>query len=262
MPKLSASYSGALHALIEGDAVSIDAVEFGPWFSPKQITAIRKKLPELEFYFHGSNLFSDLRFRRLRVMRFRRYLECTQSKWLSIHIELLPRLIFTLSNKFNLHLPPPDPERAQDWFISAVETIKQHFEVPIILENLASLPAKKYHYAAKPANIKAIVATTQSGFLLDIAHARLAADYQGRDVLDFISSLPLNHIKQIHVSGIRRRDEYFWDAHEEMGEEDYAILKWVLQRAKPDVITLEYFRNRQPLRDQLGQLREILAQCE
>jgi uncharacterized protein (UPF0276 family) len=49
------------------------------------------------------------------------------------------------------------------------------------------------------------------------------------------------------------------DAHEPLSDRDYALLEHVLARTQPEVVTLEYIREREALREQLCRLRSILS---
>ncbi len=175
-----------------------------------------------------------------------------------LHIELLPLLVYRLGSRFGLNLPPPKPERARSKLVNQITGIQDALDVPIILENLASLPAKKYAYAASPATIREIVVGTGSGLLLDLAHAWVAASNQAMKDEQYLEKLPLEQVKQIHISGPRKQRDHLQDAHESLSEEDYALLDWTLQRTSPQIVTLEYIREPQALRQQLWQLREII----
>jgi hypothetical protein len=79
------------------------------------------------------------------------------------------------------------------------------------------------------------------GLLLDLAHARIAAHNRGEDVCAYLSALPLERVREIHVCGPGPdRSGVLQDEHQEMGEEDYALLDWTLERTHPLVVTLEY----------------------
>ena len=99
---------------------------------------------------------------------------------------------------------------------------------------------------------------TNCGFVLDTGHARVSAAALGMDVHDYLSSLPLNRVMQVHVSGPRIRNGGLVDAHESLQEIDYALLDFVLARTQPQVVTLEYIRQRDVLQEQLFRLRETL----
>jgi hypothetical protein len=79
------------------------------------------------------------------------------------------------------------------------------------------------------------------------------------DVYDYLSCLPLDRVVQIHVSGPRVRNDRLADVHEPLQEIDYAVLDFVLARTHPQVVTLEYIRERDVLREQLFRLGGVLG---
>jgi uncharacterized protein (UPF0276 family) len=259
MTLLTANYSISLAKLIHSKDAPVDGIEVGPWFTPEKIKSLQQELSEWPFQFHASSFMTRYQYRRGALERLNEYLACTQSQWISLHIELLPVFVYVLSARIGLHLPPLKIKRAINNFVRLLSEIKNRVEIPIILENLPSLPLEKYAYAADPSLITEIVNTTNSGFLLDIPHARVAASHRRMSVENYLEKLPLKQTIQIHVSGARDKDGYLHDTHEVMQDEDYAILKWVLGRSKPKVVTLEYFRELGKLQEQLLKLREILA---
>ena len=84
-----------------------------------------------------------------------------------------------------------------------------------------------------------------AGVMLDLAHLRVTAYHLGVDARAFARSLPLHAVRELHVSGpafvagLGLRDE-----HQEMAEEDYALLAWVLARTEVDIVTLEFPKTR------------------
>ena len=53
-------------------------------------------------------------------------------------------------------------------------------------------------------------------------------------------ALPLDRVREIHVSGTKVRSEGLRDAHVELTEEDYLDLKGLLERTNPEIVTIEY----------------------
>ncbi len=259
MPLLTVNYSEPLVSLVKEGFDSFDGIEIGPWFPPEEITGFRQLFSGMPFYFHASSVMTPMRKDRHFPERLKEYLACTESPWLSYHIELLPLHIFRLSH-LGLRLPPPEAGKITRQFIDTLARVREIAGLPIVLENLHSIRGKRYDYAASPEVITEIVKETDSGFLLDIAHARVAAEYQGQEVHAYIERLPLDRLAQIHVSGVRVRYGRIHDAHESMGEEDYQLLQWVLGIRSPQVVTLEYFREKESLREQLLRLKEMLAE--
>ena len=145
-------------------------------------------------------------------------------------------------------------------FIQALDRVQAAFDLPLILENLPSLPRMEYQYNADPAVIAEVVERADSGFLLDLAHARAAAAFQGVDIYAYLENLPLSRTAQLHLSGVREKNGNLYDAHEVLEEIDYQLLQWVLARCQPQVVTLEYFREQEPLQEMLGRLGNIVVE--
>jgi len=257
--QLTTNYSAALAELIHANEALVDGIEIGPWFTPQKIGQLQQEFPEWRFYFHAGGLMWRYRSMSGALDRLREYLSRFQDPWVSLHIELLPLHVYRLSSRLGLNLPPPKPESAKDKILERLSLVKEALDTPIILENLASLPAQKYAYAALPATIREIIESTGCGLLLDLAHARVAASYQGMEVERYLEKLPLERVKQIHISGARVQRGFLCDAHEALGAEDYTLLKWALERTQPQIVTLEYTRETEALRKQLRKLREITA---
>lgn len=260
MMKLSANLSQALIELIQNDLVALDAVEVGPWYSIKQIQQFQARLPEWAFYFHPGNVIMQASLIPGTTQQLKRYLQYTQSPWASCHISLLMPGYIRLALQFGWYLPSPNITKASQRFIRQVAKLKSKIDVPIILENMPSPPDKNKRYAfnSEPALINDIIEQTDCAMLLDIAHARIAAAMRGIDVYDYLTALPLHRVIQIHISGSRKIDGYLQDTHEPLEEIDYTILEWVFERTKPQIITLEYFKAREPLREQLLRLHKVM----
>ncbi len=155
-------------------------------------------------------------------------------------------------------MPRPNLERATRRFIQQVKRLERSVSVPVILENIEPLPFAGYDFEVRTERISQVLEKTGCGFLLDIGHARISAATLGVDVYDYLRGLPLKRVIQVHVSGPRLRAGRLVDAHEPLQEIDYALLDFVLEQARPQVVTLEYIRERESLREQLFQLRSIL----
>jgi uncharacterized protein (UPF0276 family) len=261
MIQLTANLSDALLDLFQSDgahvsAALVDAVEVGPWFSLAQIHRFQSQLPGWQFYFHAGNAVMALGTAR----RLKAYLRATAGPWTSCHLSLLRPGYIWLALRWGWYLPSPNVPRAVDRFVRRVAALARAVDLPILLENMPAPPDEKGRYAfdADPDIINEILARTGCHLLLDLAHARVAAAGQGLDVHDYLALLPLDKVLQIHVSGPGMRDGHLRDLHEPLQEVDYALLDWVLARTRPQVVTLEYFKERQPLHEQLTRLRGML----
>lgn len=128
-------------------------------------------------------------------------------------------------------------------FLETVQIYQANFQTPLIIENFPYYSfAYEYRIGSDPEFISELCTATNCGFLLDISHARVTADFFKMDVLRYLDLLPLHVTKEIHVSGTLRfeGEGFLWDAHTELEQFDYDLLAYVLKKANPDVITIEY----------------------
>jgi uncharacterized protein (UPF0276 family) len=257
MTQLSVNYSEGLLELIQDGLAPIQAIEFGPWLQPERIASLRHELPSLTFHFHHSNLIGRLQWDPKAIHRLHAYLSCTDCPWISAHIALLPSIITLLALELKLYLPLPSPDAAALRFIDRAIWLQRHVALPLILENMPTFPTQRYAHEVDPCRIRQILDETGAGFLLDLAHARIAAGVFHWDVHEYLERLPLERTVEIHVSGLRQRKGVLYDAHEPMEEEDYRLLEWALERTRPEVVTLEYFRDKGKLEEQLGRLAAL-----
>lgn len=110
----------------------------------------------------------------------------------------------------------------------------------------------------EPALIAELVEATGADLLLDLAHAQVSASRLGYALESYLQRLPLERVRQLHISGPRHDGTTLFDAHEPLREADYTLLAWVLNETDPAVLTLEYGKDENALLDQVRRLRQQL----
>jgi len=103
-----------------------------------------------------------------------------------------------------------------------------------------------------------VLAETDTWLLFDLAHARVTAHAFGIPLEEYITQLPLEKIRQIHLNRPGMRDERLVDAHMALDEEDYVLFEEILSLCQPWAVTLEYNRDSQNTLLQIRRLREII----
>ncbi|MFQ3566102.1 MAG: DUF692 family multinuclear iron-containing protein [Aggregatilineales bacterium] len=99
--------------------------------------------------------------------------------------------------------------------------------------------------AVKPKIFSQLIRELGVGFLFDISHARIAASNLGWDEREYIAALPLERIREVHVTGLAMIDDFLTD-HLAMREEDWQIFDWVIElmqagtAAAPWLLAFEY----------------------
>ncbi|MDB4897979.1 MAG: hypothetical protein JWN15_4241 [Firmicutes bacterium] len=162
--------------------------------------------------------------------------------------------------------------RVLERMITHILAAQERLHVPLLLENIPLGGSRgNLWICARPATICEALAATDTGLLLDTAHLRSAAWYLGMDPHAYALALPLERVREIHVTGPRLvPGEGLRDRHRELLEEDYALLAWLLERTSPAMVTLEYggtgptferpgMTDPEALRRQLHRLKGMLA---
>ena len=95
-----------------------------------------------------------------------------------------------------------------------------------------------------PGLITALVRSTGCGLLLDLAHARLTCDSLSIDPIDYVSKMPVDRLRELHVTGTgtgeRLRDSM------PMNDVDWRLLEWASREIKsgawstPSIVAFEY----------------------
>jgi hypothetical protein len=81
--------------------------------------------------------------------------------------------------------------------------------------------------------------------LLDLAHARITADTLSMNVKDYIQSLPLDRLAEMHVTGVKRYAGVLTD-HFGLSTEDWDLFDWAIQNIhhgnwrQPEIVAFEY----------------------
>jgi uncharacterized protein (UPF0276 family) len=125
--------------------------------------------------------------------------------------------------------------------LTAIAIVKYQTKLPLILENFPYYSwFHHYRIGSQPEFITEVCAAGDCGFLLDIAHARCSAWSLKMETEVYLKALPLNRLREIHLSGVREFDYGICDTHTALGEIDYTLLQTVLAWARPEIVTLEY----------------------
>ena len=184
------------------------------------------------------HLDPEMRFNEAII---REVLNKTKPPFLSTHleasVEYFPELVAFQHRSSDL------VHRAlADRFLETISKVKEATGISLALENFPYYSWwRHFHVASEPSFIREICECSDSGFLLDIAHARCSAWHMGIDEWEYIIELPLNRLCEIHLAGtVWRQETGRVDMHIELDERDYFLLEKVLGINHPKVITLEY----------------------
>lgn len=194
----------------------------------------------------------------------RRRLALTGAPWLSVHVGYsAAKVEFAEGAGFRPEdTGPARAHLARDDLLAVVSEnvrlLREVINVPLLVENLDYTPTGAYEHVCEPSFIRELLAATGVELLLDLAHAQVSASRLGYSIQAFLSELPLERVRQLHVSAPRPEGNVLVDAHLPLREADYTLLAEVLARTEPWAVTLEYGKDEDALLEQAARLTGLL----
>lgn len=89
--------------------------------------------------------------------------------------------------------------------------------------------------------IDALCEQSKVELLFDISHFLITARNFGIDPTRGLARLPLQRVREVHISGLRYEKGTYWDDHGTTApKEAFVLLRSILEVAHPEAITLEY----------------------
>ncbi|HSS18576.1 MAG TPA: DUF692 family protein [Pyrinomonadaceae bacterium] len=122
-----------------------------------------------------------------------------------------------------------------------LNTLRSRFAVPLILENSPQYFDVPGSTMSMTDFIGTVVTSCNAGLLLDLTHFLISMLNTKHDAMREIDRLPLEHLVEIHISGLNVQSGVVWDDHATPATEPvFGLLQRVLKRARPRAVTVEY----------------------
>ena len=182
-----------------------------------------------------------------------------------------------LSMYFNDIPSNADDTDIYNYYSERIQIFKKNIYVPLMLENSPYFPLEVQEKIIKnnalyfiaytePEKVSRLLCDNDVYLLLDLTHAQITCLYKKWDIYDFLQSMPLLRVKEIHVNGLGYKDGFPYDPHRAMNDKDYELLDWVLGYCKPDIVTLEYNGLKSEPREEVAenlyrQLKKLYSIC-
>lgn len=233
---LGCNYSKELIKLISDRKVKVDYIKLGLYEMYEEGFEVSRKLSPVLLHGVGGSIEEHAGMESIDSINWQSINNAVKhfnSPHLGFHL-------FSTTQDWNGEIVSDD--KVVNRMIEVTKVWTNNICVPFLIENLPYyLNSGHFPCVSEPNVIKTVCNEANVGLLLDIAHARVAASNRQEDIFSYLTSLPLDRVKEIHVVGVQETEnDGLRDSHLEMQEEDYSLLKWTLERTKPHVVTLEY----------------------
>ncbi len=159
--------------------------------------------------------------------------------------------------------PLPFSDESIEIVANNIRKIKAFIPVPFLMENISyyfSIPGSTMSEAEF---ISRVVEVADCGLLLDLTNVHTNAINHGYDPFEFLRSLPLERVVEIHVAGGLMMDGVLIDSHSSaVPEAVWDLLRFVLPRSPVKGVVLERDEDvpsLEELSQELDVARRILA---
>ena len=131
------------------------------------------------------------------LANLKQFLDDIGSPWTSDH------LCFTMVDHTNLNelVPLPFTEEAVANVVSRLKVIQDVLERPFMVENVTRYITVSDREMSEAEFICQVVERSGCGLLLDVTNVHLNSLFHGYDAYEFIKSLPLHKVGQMHLAG-------------------------------------------------------------
>lgn len=164
-------------------------------------------------------------------------LDLMDSPWYSDH------LCFTMVDHVNLNdlIPLPFTDEAIHHVAERAKIVQDILERPLLLENVTYYAAPSRSQMSEAEFITRLLEAGNCGLLLDVTNVCLNAQNQHYDAIEFIDSIPLQRVAQLHLAGYEEHAHVKLDTHSQpVSEDTWALYRAVLERTGPTSALVEW----------------------
>ena len=199
------------------------------------------------------------------LQRLKRLADRVQPAWISDH------LCWSRGSAHQLHdlLPLPFTEESLQHVADRVRQVQEVIERPLVLENVSSYLRSADDQFSEWQFLAALSDLTGCELLLDVNNVYVSARNHGFEPWAFISGLPAQRIRQLHLAGHSDYGSYLIDTHDApVSDPVWQLYARTLRHLGPVATLLErddHFPPLQELLDELDRARAVAAsalECE
>lgn len=228
---LAINYSPAAAELVRSGAIDIDYFKTPDW---NRLIDKARKLRPVAIHFTleaGNDNLGGVDWDEIRQKMI-----ATKTPFINLHLDA--RQTYYPSLKVDTN-QKDDVEIVINAIRSDIKKVIERFGAQqVIIENspYQGYDGNTMSLCIQPDLVSQVVEETGCGFLLDISHAIITANHLGVQPDEYINSLPVQHIRELHFAGMHfNQATGRWMDHLSIQEKDWRWLDWVLERIQTGV---------------------------
>lgn len=190
------------------------------------------------------------------LQRLKQLAARVQPAWISDH------LCWSRGNAHQLHdlLPLPYSEESLQYVAARVRQVQDVLERPLVLENVSSYLRTANDQFSEWEFLARLTELSGCELLLDVNNVYVSARNHGFDPWSFISGLPAQRIRQLHLAGHSDYGDYLIDTHDQpIGDPVWQLYQRTLEHLGPVATLIERDDNYPPLSELLAELNQARA---
>ena len=264
--KFAVNYSPESIYLLESGHIQFDLVKLPAW--PDVIKIVAGKHP---CYVHfplkvgrGKGVLDNETKEPVKWKKIEKMMKETDTPLVNLHVSLSAKHYPDIFQTSTAH---EHFEHVLENIFRDVQEAVSHFgPEKVMVENEHDGKGSHLQLNILPELYHRIIEETGCGLLFDVSHARIAARALNLDEKQYLQALPVQHIRELHLTGIQwfgdehiqkaraagldekwiDRASHHWMDHLPMTEEDWPMIRWVLDNIHsgqwncPWVASLEY----------------------
>ncbi|NQD93128.1 DUF692 domain-containing protein [Pseudomonas sp. CrR25] len=190
------------------------------------------------------------------LQRLKRLADRVEPAWISDH------LCWSRGSAHQLHdlLPLPFTEESLEHVATRVRQVQELLERPLVLENVSSYLRSADDQLSEWQFLAALSELSGCELLLDVNNVYVSARNHGFEPWDFISGLPAQRIRQLHLAGHSDYGSYLIDTHDQpVSDPVWQLYQRTLRHLGPVATLLERDDHYPPLDELLAELDKARA---
>ena len=225
---------------------------------PRQLAAVRRHYP-ISFHCVGLSLGGVDALDRQYLATLKRMVSEYQPTQISDH------LCFTQHGEhhFNDLLPIPYTRESLDHVSSRIDEVQEYLGRRLLVENVSMYLQFESSEMNEAQFMSELVSRTGCGILLDINNAYVNEFNHGYSAKDFIDTIPIEHVAEVHLAGFEDKKEYLIDAHNNrVSKQVWQLFEYYLQHGHDAPVLIEWDNDIPEfdvLLDEMLRAKEIIA---
>jgi uncharacterized protein (UPF0276 family) len=239
---LAINYSPAAARLIQSGQINIDYLKTPNW---DWMIAEAQALRPVAVHFNleaGNDNLAEVDWNKVRQQ-----LLTTNTPYVNLHLD--SRQTYYPAFKVDTRIQS-EVKVVSEVIFTDISKVTKHFGPDrVIIENspYQGVEGNTMDLCIQPNLITQVIQETGCGLLLDISHAIITAKYLHIRPEEYISSLPVHRIKELHFAGMHYNPSTGqWSDHLSIQDEDWQYLDWALEHIRfgewstPWLLAFEY----------------------